>query len=62
MGVIDEVTYLGLYTRYKVTLDNGADMTVVQQNLQTTSMDVLAARGRRAKAIWNKTHMRPLHE
>jgi putative spermidine/putrescine transport system ATP-binding protein len=62
LGVIEEVVYLGLYTRYKLTLDNGAEMTVVQQNLQTTSMDVLAARGRRVKAIWNKTHMRPLQD
>jgi putative spermidine/putrescine transport system ATP-binding protein len=60
-GVIREVVYLGVYTRYVVDLDAGVPMTIVQQNLQTTSMEVLAARGRKVKAIWERAHMRPLN-
>jgi putative spermidine/putrescine transport system ATP-binding protein len=60
-GVIREVVYLGVYTRYVVDLDAGVPMTIVQQNLQTTSMEALAARGRKVKAIWERTHMRPLN-
>ena len=61
-GVIREVVYLGVYTRYVVDLDAGVPMTVVQQNLQTTSMEALAARGRKVTAIWERTHMRPLNQ
>jgi len=54
------VIYLGMHTRYLVTLDTGEDMTVIQQNLATTSMDVLAARGQRVKLIWQREHSRPV--
>jgi putative spermidine/putrescine transport system ATP-binding protein len=53
-GAIRDVVYLGMLTRYLVTLDEGADMIVVQQNLEATSMDVLAARGRRVKLVWQR--------
>jgi len=46
-GVIRDVVYLGMYTRYLVELEAGGDLTVVQQNLEATSMEVLAARGSR---------------
>lgn len=59
-GTIRDVVYLGMNTRYLVALDGGGDLAVIQQNLETTSMDVLAARGNRVKLIWDKTHSRPL--
>ncbi|MBZ0284206.1 MAG: ABC transporter ATP-binding protein [Anaerolineae bacterium] len=59
-GTIRDVVYLGMNTRYLVELDAGGDLTVIQQNLQTTSMDVLAARGNRVKLVWDKNHSRPL--
>jgi len=59
-GTIRDVVYLGMNTRYLVELDAGGDLTVIQQNLQTTSMDVLAARGSRIKLVWDKSHSRPL--
>lgn len=59
-GVITEVIYLGMYTRYLVQLDHQAELTVVQQNLKTTSMDVLAARGQRVRLSWERPHMRLL--
>jgi putative spermidine/putrescine transport system ATP-binding protein len=59
-GRIREVVYLGLYTRYTVELDSGNDLTVVEQNLRTTSMEALAARGRRVRLSWERRHNRPL--
>jgi putative spermidine/putrescine transport system ATP-binding protein len=57
-GCIREVVYLGMHTRYVVELDAGGELTVVQQNLETTSMDALAARGRRVRLIWHPGHNR----
>jgi putative spermidine/putrescine transport system ATP-binding protein len=59
-GKIRDVVYLGMYTRYLVELDAETDLTVVQQNLQTTSMDVRSARGRRVRLVWDRSHNRRL--
>lgn len=59
-GCIRDVVYLGLYTRYLVELDAGGDLTVVEQNLHTTSMDALAARGRRVRLMWQRQHCRSI--
>ena len=61
-GKVREVIYLGMYTRYIVELDLGGELTVVHQNLETTSMDVLAARHQRVRLIWNRAHTRPIGE
>jgi putative spermidine/putrescine transport system ATP-binding protein len=58
LGTIRDVIYLGINTRYLVELDGGSELTVVEQNLHTTSMDVLGARGRRVRLMWNKEHQR----
>lgn len=58
LGTIREVIYLGINTRYVVALDIGTDLTVVQQNLEATSMDALSARGNRVKLVWSKTNNR----
>lgn len=59
-GRIRDVVYLGMHTRYLVELDGGDDLTVIQQNLDTTSMEVLAARGRGVRLVWQRSHNRPL--
>ncbi len=59
-GQIRDVIYLGMHTRYLVELDLGGELTVIEQNLHTTSMDVLAARGRRVRLVWGRAHSRPL--
>ncbi|HSF80707.1 MAG TPA: ABC transporter ATP-binding protein [Anaerolineales bacterium] len=61
-GLVRDVIYLGMYTRYIVELDHGGELTVAHQNLETTSMDVLAARNQRIRLMWNRTHMRPIGE
>jgi putative spermidine/putrescine transport system ATP-binding protein len=59
-GRIRDVVYLGMYTRYLVELDAVTDLTVVQQNLQTTSTDVASARGRQVRLVWDRAHNRRL--
>ena len=56
-GVVRDVVYLGLFTRYLVEIEGGADLVVVEQNLKTTSMDVLAAKGQRVRLHWHKDHI-----
>jgi putative spermidine/putrescine transport system ATP-binding protein len=53
-GTVRDVVYLGMHTRYLVEMDDGGDMTVVQQNLEGTSMSVLSAKGQRVKLLWSK--------
>jgi len=47
---------LGIHTRYLIELDSGEDLTVVEQNRDTTSMDVMSARGRRVRLVWDPAH------
>ena len=56
-GVIRDVVYLGLFTRYLVEIEGGSDLVVVEQNLKTTSMDVLAAKGHRVRLHWHRDHI-----
>jgi putative spermidine/putrescine transport system ATP-binding protein len=55
---VRDVVYLGLYTRYLMELDGGGDLVVVQQNLNTTSMDALSVRGQPVRLIWQCIHNR----
>lgn len=59
-GKVRDVVYLGMHTRYLVELDDGSDLTVVQQNLETTSMSVLSAKGLRVRLMWAKEFNRPI--
>lgn len=59
-GTVREVVYLGMYTRYIVALEGGGDLTVVRQNLDETSMDVLSAEGKRVQLTWQRAFDRVL--
>lgn len=59
-GRVRDVVYLGLYTRYLVEVDGGADLVVVEQNLKTTSMDVFGSKGRQVRLQWAPEHVRYL--
>ncbi|MDL1942467.1 ABC transporter ATP-binding protein [Chloroflexi bacterium CFX2] len=59
-GTVRDVVYLGLYTRYLVELEGGGDLVVVEQNLKTTSMDVLKIKGQRSRLYWKKEHIREI--
>ena len=56
-GRVRDVIYLGLYTRYLVELEGGGDLVVVEQNLNTTSMDVMKVRGQPVRLAWKKEHV-----
>jgi putative spermidine/putrescine transport system ATP-binding protein len=45
-----------MVTRYIVDLDRGGALTVVRQNLETTSADVVEARGRPVRLEWRPEH------
>jgi putative spermidine/putrescine transport system ATP-binding protein len=55
-GTIREVVYAGMATRYIVELDAGGELTVVVQNLETTSAQALEARGRSVRLQWHPEH------
>jgi putative spermidine/putrescine transport system ATP-binding protein len=56
-GMVLDVIYLGLYTRYLVQLDGGARLAVVQQNLETSAIDAHANNGQRCRLQWARDHM-----
>ena len=55
-GTVEKVVYLGAFTRFSVALDSGGELVVVQQNLRTSSMEVLKVRGSRVWLSWD-THV-----
>jgi putative spermidine/putrescine transport system ATP-binding protein len=55
-GRIREVVYVGMVTRYVVDLEGGGALTVIRQNLETTSADVVEARGRSVRLEWRPEH------
>jgi putative spermidine/putrescine transport system ATP-binding protein len=59
-GTIRDVVYLGITTRYIVSLEQGGELVVVQQNLTTSSMEALAAKGRAVRLVWGRQFNRPL--
>jgi len=59
-GRIRDVVYLGPHTRYRVELAQGGELTVTQQNVEATSIDVQAARGRSVRLLWQRAHNRPV--
>lgn len=56
IGVIRDVIYLGMNTRYLVEVEGGGELTVIQQNLDSTSTEVVSARGSRVGLIWQRIH------
>ena len=56
-GHVREVIYLGPDTRYLVALNVGGDLVVTQQNLETSSMEVLSAQGEAVRLVWKRRHV-----
>jgi putative spermidine/putrescine transport system ATP-binding protein len=59
-GSIQSVVYLGPDTRYIVGLDAGARLVVTEQNLSTTSTEVLEQQGKAVRLIWKRQHELPV--
>ena len=51
-GTIKDVSYAGMITRYLVDLAAGGELQVVRQNLETSSDEAQAQRGRKVKIGW----------
>ena len=61
-GHVRGVAYLGAVTRYRVELDPGGELVVLQQNLRHSSMQALEVRGRPVRLAWEHQHNRLLNE
>jgi putative spermidine/putrescine transport system ATP-binding protein len=55
-GVVRDVAYAGMVTRYLVELDGGGELQVVRQNLETSSTEALGQRGKRVRVGWRDEH------
>jgi putative spermidine/putrescine transport system ATP-binding protein len=55
-GVVREVAYAGMLTRFWVELDAGGELQVVRQNLEASSAEVLGQRGERVTVGWREEH------
>ncbi|TDD79573.1 ABC transporter ATP-binding protein [Actinomadura rubrisoli] len=56
LGTVAEVVYAGAATRFVVDLDSGDRVVALQQNLRTSSMDVMRHRGARVRISWHAAH------
>jgi putative spermidine/putrescine transport system ATP-binding protein len=52
-GRIRAAVYVGPFTKLVVALDRGGELTVVEQNLETSSSDVHEMEGRRVRLLWS---------
>ena len=52
-GTITAAVYLGPVTKFIVALDGGGELTVVQQNLETSSEDVHEMERKRVRLRWS---------
>jgi putative spermidine/putrescine transport system ATP-binding protein len=57
LGRIRDVVYIGPDTRYIVALEMGGELVVTQQNLETSSMEALAARDRPVRLVCKRRHV-----
>ena len=55
-GRIRDVVYVGMVTRFIVELDAGGELTVIRQNLEDSSAQALAQRGRAVRLEWRAEH------
>jgi putative spermidine/putrescine transport system ATP-binding protein len=55
-GVVRDVAYAGMVTRYLVALDRGGELQVVRQNLETSSSEALEQQGRPVTVGWSEEH------
>ncbi len=55
-GKVVDVAYAGMVTRYLVSLERGGELLVVRQNLETSSEQALAEKGREVTVGWRAEH------
>ena len=52
-GRVRAAVYVGPFTKLVVALDRGGELTVIEQNLETSSSDVREMEGRRVRLHWS---------
>ncbi len=60
-GVVRDRVYLGMYTRYIVSIDGHSELTVVEQN-QGVARNVSIECGARIRAVWDRSNCHPVVE
>jgi putative spermidine/putrescine transport system ATP-binding protein len=55
-GIVREVIYVGMTTRFVVDIDAGTTLMAVRQNSSTASGEVVALRGERVDLVWRTEH------
>ena len=61
-GRIRDVVYVGAITRFHIELDEGGELTVVSQNLESGSSEVLERQGSRVRLSWRPEHVFVIQE
>ncbi|HEU4527453.1 MAG TPA: ABC transporter ATP-binding protein [Actinomycetota bacterium] len=61
-GHVRQVVYIGALTKYIVSLDEGGELVVFQQNLTTSSMEALQVQGRAVRLTWSRKNNRPVEQ
>ena len=51
-GIVQAAVYLGPVTRFVVALERGGELAVIQQNLETSSVDVREMEGKSVRLAW----------
>lgn len=55
-GVVSDASYIGTSTQYVVQLDDGQDVAVYAQNLETSGVAEQQASGQRVRLTWSPKH------
>lgn len=58
LGTIAEATYLGPFTRYRVSTDVPGELAVLAQNLGGGSLEARVGPGQKVRATWSPVHNR----
>jgi putative spermidine/putrescine transport system ATP-binding protein len=58
-GVVRDVEYLGMFTRYRVEVD-GTELIAVRQNLEVSHRDLHGLKGTRVVLGWSEASCRPI--
>jgi putative spermidine/putrescine transport system ATP-binding protein len=61
-GIVTEAIYLGMYTRFRVEIDDSVVLEVASQNAAVDRAEAAEQVGRRVGLRWKKTSCRPLEE
>jgi putative spermidine/putrescine transport system ATP-binding protein len=59
-GTVDSLLYLGAATRFNVALNDGGELTVIEQNRSGGNRSVSAAQGRPVILWWERGHMQAM--